>query len=320
MRGKARIKTFLKHILLRYPGYLKMKLLTPILRRKYYDYDTKDFISSLQKVGIIPGDSIFLMYSQDKVYFKTGKRISVNLLLQDILDYLGQDGTVMALCFSLDRRKIVAKESLFDIKKTPTECGILSETLRRKRGSERSLHPIFSAISYGKKAKFFSDSHHTSPYPFDSTSPYFKLMADGGKYLGIGVGFEAFTPCHMVEDYFKDEFKQKIYFDTPDKFSVVLSDGNCKSLDAYVRNHKTFTGDGFDPIYYFKLLDIPHERAFTRSGINLFVFRIQDFFDAAIEIYQSQGITVWDTGSIHSQIKRRLRCLMRFFLVKIKLL
>jgi aminoglycoside N3'-acetyltransferase len=285
--------------------------------KQYCDYETADFISGLKQVGILPGDSIFVMYSQDKIYLKTGKLVPVKSVLNDLIDYLGEDGTLMALCFPLERSEIAAKKKKFNVQKSATECGLFSETLRRRRGSVRSLSPIFSSISYGKKSSIFSIYHHLSPYPFGVMSPYYKLMEDGGKYLGIGVGFEAFTPCHMIEDHFKYEFKHKIYCDAPEEYSVILPDGNLTSVVSYDRDPITFPRDGYDPLYYFRLLNVSSRGVVINSGITLFTFRIQDFFNAAVKIYEEKEITVWDTGSLRFWVRRRIRRIGRHLMSKI---
>jgi len=278
---------------------LRLSLLRPFLIRQYSDYCSEDFVMSLEKIGIYPGDSLFVMYSQDKIYLKTGKIIPIQALIKDLIQYLGEDGTLMALCFPIDRNKISQRTKLFNTKKTATESGMLSEILRRKKGSVRSLNPFFSAVSYGKKAQAFSGDHHQSPYPFGPMSPYYKIMVDGGKYLGIGVGFEGFTPCHMIEDHFKDSFKHTIYYHQPEQFTVILPNGGEKLVSTYMRNPSTFPKGGYDPIYYFNLLNIPSSQSTTQSGIKLFSL-----------------ITVWDTGSlkflISKKIKNLLRPLLRF--------
>lgn len=289
----------------------RLRFLRPLLAKKYTNYNSSDFLKSLERIGINPGDSLFLMYSQDQIYLKTGKLVPIKSLLKDLITYLGEESTLMTLCFPIDRDQISEKTKVFNIKKTATESGMMAEILRRKKGSVRSLNPIFSTISYGQKAQLFSGNHHQSPYPFGPLSPYYQIMGDGAKYLGIGVGFEAFTPCHMIEDHFKDEFKHKIYYEDPEEFTVKLSDGCEQLVSTYMRNPATFPKGGYDPIYYFSLLDISNSQAFTQSGIKLFTFKMQDFFDAAVNIYTAKEITVWDTGSLTFNISKSIKKLLR---------
>lgn len=289
----------------------RLKLFRPFLAQKYIDYDSEDFVEGLERIGILPGDPLFLMCSQDQIYLKTGKLVPVQSMLKDLMAYLGEESTVMALCFPVGRDQISAKKKIFNAKKTATESGMLAEILRRKKGSVRSLNPIFSAVSYGRKAHLFSDSHHLSPYPFGPLSPYYQMMSAGGKYLGIGVGFEAFTPCHMIEDHFKKRFKHTIYYEEPEEFTVQSSDGCEQQVSTFMRNPETFPKGGYDPIYYFNLLDISNSQTLTRSGVKLFTFKIQDFFDAAVHIYESKRVTVWDTGSLIFNLSKATKQLLR---------
>jgi aminoglycoside N3'-acetyltransferase len=305
----GKVKTFIQWLSKQSVAKLRVELVHSLLLRKYTEYSSEDFINSLKRVGICSGDSVFLMYSQDKIYSQTGKIIPLKSLLNDLICYLGENGTLMTLCFPIDRSEILTKKKVFNVKKTATESGILAEILRRKQGSQRSFNPIFSAISYGKKSKLFSSCHHQSPYPFDSQSPYYKIMIDGGKYLGIGVGFEAFTPCHMIEDHFKDKFRYKMYLDTPEKFTITLPDGSPKYVNSYTRSSDPLTSPmgGFNPLHYFDILNIESHKTLTRSGIKLFTFKIQDFFNAAVNIYELKSVTVWDTGSLFSLMDKKIR-------------
>lgn len=310
MLDKKEIVSTIRQKAENYKRHIELKLLQSPVARKYSVYSPEDFQISLKAIGICPGDSVFVMCSQNKIYYETGKMIPVQTLLNDLINYLGEEGTVMALCFSINRDAITLREAVFDTRKTPTECGIFAESLRRKKGSVRSIHPIFSAISYGTKALEFSSSHHLSAYPFGEFSPYYKLMKENGKYLGIGVGFEAFTPCHMIEDYYKHQFKHRIYFDQPEKFSVITPTGKLQEITSYIRDPATVPVD-YDPLYYFKLLNVCNTYTTTTSGIRLFTFNMREFFEAAIDIYDRKKITVWDTGSLMFLVRRTVKKLMR---------
>jgi aminoglycoside N3'-acetyltransferase len=280
------------------------------VRGNYIDYDSSDFRYHLELVGIKPGDAIFMMYSQDSIFLHSGKVIDPFIILNDLLDYLGPKGNILMLCFSKDRKSIIKGEKIFSVNRTPTDCGVMSEMLRRKVTSCRSLHPVFSAVSYGIKAHYYCSEHHRSIYPFDKTSPYYKIMEDGGKYLGVGVGFEAFTPCHMIDDHYKKEFKHTIYNDVPTTFQVLNHCGDTMNLDFLMRNSKTYPGD-YNPSRYFDMLEVSNLSATTKSGIELFSFKMQDFFEHAVNSYDDNKITVWDTKSIFFTIFRLSRKAIR---------
>ncbi|MEN6461511.1 MAG: AAC(3) family N-acetyltransferase [Syntrophomonas sp.] len=295
----SKIKYLWKKLILKH-----QRLTSKFLSRLYSEYDSEEFKKGLESIGIEPGDSVFVMLSVDKVLLSTGHRIPVNVLLNDLIEYLTDEGTLMVLGFSVNRANIINGEKIFDLKKTATQSGILAEILRRKKGTSRSIHPFLSAIAYGKNADKYCNSHQESPYPFDKTSPYYRIMENGGKYLGIGVGFEAFTPCHMIDDYYKQDFKHNIYYDAPQLFTIIDYSGNYKQVECFVRNENTYPSL-YDPHYYFKLLDVPHVNlTLPNSGISLFSFEMKTFFKAAINLYDRKKITVWDTHSPSFLVKR----------------
>ena len=264
-----------------------------VKRHIYTSYSSEDFTSALHSLGIAQGDSLFVMCSADRVYKKTGKQLPVHLVLKDLLEVLGEEGTLMVLGFSAERQKIISGERIFDVKKTPTQCGMFAELVRRKPGTVRSLQPIFSALVYGKKAEAYCASHHLSPYPFGEHSPYYLLTQDGGKYLGIGVGVEAFTPGHMIDDYYKHSYKHAMYVDTPREFQTVGYQNEHVVLRSFIRR----TIEGFPaPRHHFKLLNISSSHCTTRSGIYLFSMNMNEYLQAGIKLYAQKKITIWSTG------------------------
>jgi aminoglycoside N3'-acetyltransferase len=277
------------------------------LQQKHFQpYDSQEFKETLSKLGIMPGDCVFVMHSQDKIHLHSGQIISPGVILQDVLDYLGSAGTVLVLSFPLDRLAIGKREKKFDARKTPTESGILAEILRRKKNSVRSLNPVFSAVAYGHDAKFLCESHHLSPYPFDEFSPYRRIIERGGKYLGIGVGFEAFVPCHMVEDCYKENFAYQIYEDEATELIFVDQSGMERCHSFFLRNQATSPRTA-DTAGYFKTINIPYTSEYTHSGVKLFSFLIQDFLDSTLELYDSKRISVWNVPRLGFKLRHGLK-------------
>lgn len=274
--------------------------------RKFYNsysrifhkpYNSEEFTISLKKLGIGKGDSVFVRCAADTLKEKIGEMPPINLIVNDVLDLVGAEGTLLTLGFSKNRDEIINGKITFDTKKTQTENGIFAELIRRRKGAERSLHPIFSAIAYGKNAKKYCDSHHLSLYPFGEQSPYYKIIADGGKYLGIGVGFEGFSLAHTLDDYYKEQFIHKLFQEEPVSLAV-LNKNDRINVKTFIRK----TGDALkkevptnNPSGYFKLLQpVKYEKRQDRSGINLFLMDMKSFFESAVKLYDSKKITWWN--------------------------
>jgi aminoglycoside 3-N-acetyltransferase len=101
--------------------------------------------------------------------------------------------------------------NVFDIRRTPSYTGILTEFARRQRQAIRSLHPTKSVCVIGPAAKELTATHHLSPYPYDTNSPYYKLIAGGGKIIGLGATTNYISFGYCVDDAFKEEFPVRVY-------------------------------------------------------------------------------------------------------------
>ncbi len=137
-------------------------------------------------------------------------------LLFLIQEIIGPAGTVLFPTYP--NHKISSFEYLrqgnsFDIRRTPSYTGILTEFARRQRRAVRSLHPTKSVCGIGKFAKEITATHHLSPYPYDECSPYYKLIEYGAKIIGLGVSTTYLSFSYCVDDALKQEFPVRVYHD-----------------------------------------------------------------------------------------------------------
>jgi aminoglycoside 3-N-acetyltransferase len=103
-----------------------------------------------------------------------------------------------------------SQDWIFDVMKTPSHMGAISECFRCMPGVERSLHPTHSVCALGEKARWLTEDHHTDVKAFGSVSPLGKLLQDNGVYAGMGVSIRPFTFAHVVEDMISD-FPLNVY-------------------------------------------------------------------------------------------------------------
>jgi len=99
------------------------------------------------------------------------------------------------------------------VRRTPSYTGILTEFARRQRGAVRSLHPTKSVCAIGPAAKEITATHHLSPYPYDTCSPYYKLIEGGGKIIGLGATTNYISFGYCVDDALKEKFPVRVYHD-----------------------------------------------------------------------------------------------------------
>jgi aminoglycoside 3-N-acetyltransferase len=134
-------------------------------------------------------------------------------LIQEII---GPTGTVVFPTYPNHRissYEWLKQGNVFDIRRTPSYTGILTEFARRQRKAIRSLHPTKSVCAIGPAAKDLTAAHELSPYPYDINSPYYKLIAGGGKIIGLGATTNYISFGYCVDDAFKEEFPVRVYHD-----------------------------------------------------------------------------------------------------------
>ena len=115
----------------------------------------------------------------------------------------------------------------FDVRRTPSQMGLVTELFRRRRGVLRSLHPTHSICALGPLARELTSGHHLSPFMAGEWSP-FRVM---GRYktviLGIGVEYyRSLTQVHAVEDALGCDFPVPRQTDEAVKVTVIDAGGN----------------------------------------------------------------------------------------------
>ena len=140
---------------------------------------------------------------------KAGKPVSPSQVLESFLLALGESGTLLLPLFNFDFTQGVA----FEVSKTPSQMGALTEAGRLFPGAVRTGHPIYSFAVIGKDAEAFRGLTNFSGYGEDS--PFGILHRSDGKIAVL---------------------------DLPDQHSMTFYHYVEEQLDAEYRYHRTFTG------------------------------------------------------------------------------
>lgn len=193
-----------------------------------------DIVITLQQEGITQGDVLMVHSSFRQIgYVEQGAETLVNALLQVI----GGEGTLMmpafpAMGFNYDYLK---SKPVFDIQKTPSRMGVVTETFRKLPGVLRSFHPTDSVIAYGKDASFLTKDHFGQLTPYNENSPFFRLCSLHGKILMIGVGLESLTNLHTLEDAVEN-FRFPVYHQHIFETELIDSVGQRCTMRSKVHN------------------------------------------------------------------------------------
>lgn len=220
------------------------------LRRAKWERERRR-IASLPPLGEQDFKNILVdalrLRSGDLVYVHSGMD-GLNLsfpfyrILFLIQDVIGKEGTVVFPTYPNHRissYEWLKQGNVFDVRRTPSYTGILTEFARRQRKAIRSLHPTKSVCAIGPEAKGLTATHHLSPYPYDTLSPYYKLIAGGGKIVGLGATTNYISFGYCVDDAFKEKFPVRVYHEEILAAPCINYDGESVIVKTYAHNMST---------------------------------------------------------------------------------
>jgi aminoglycoside 3-N-acetyltransferase len=155
--------------------------------------------SALKAVGIVEGDIIILHSDISRIGLVQGcKKREENLAVyySALCKSVGKEGTIAALACT----ESFARKRTFDYDNSPSEQGVLSEYIRTRAESLRSLHPLLSVCAVGKRASDICGNNSRSAFGWDS--PFERLHRYKAKAVCIGVDLLAMTFVHHVEQFY----------------------------------------------------------------------------------------------------------------------
>ena len=137
-------------------------------------------------------------------------------VLQKIITY---EGLIMMPAFTYGREP-------FDRNYTCSDTGKVAEVFRTMKNVVRSEHPTHSVCVWGNRSNELVDGHKTES-AFCIGSPMYKLLANGGKVLLVGVDY---TSCSMI--HVAQELADVDYLDRPKMVEILDDNGIIRSFKA----------------------------------------------------------------------------------------
>ena len=145
---------------------------------------TKEIIKkSLTDMGLVCGDTVMVHSSLSSMGYVRG---GADAVLDAFLETLLPEGTLVHAAFwGLYKQYMPAKErsATWDIEKSPSTVGVISETFRQRTGCLRSDNAQSSVAAMGKKAGEIISGHKTAV-------PRYSLWGD--KCFGVGCPWDKF--------------------------------------------------------------------------------------------------------------------------------
>lgn len=241
-----------------------------------------------EDLGLAEGDAVLVHSSTDglKLDFSFGRVLA---LLRSVV---GERGTLLFPTYpSLPSYEFLARGEVFDVRRTPSYMGLLTEYARRQPGAWRSLHPTKSVCAVGRLARELTATHHLSPYPYDVPSPYRKLVELGGKSVGLGVTTERMSLVHCAEDELKDAFPVRTYH--PRLFAARCLDYNGEPVTVETYAHDLTKMNHRIPRFVRRRLAAATCRDLKIQGMNFFRADASALFDEMVRLARDEGATIY---------------------------
>jgi aminoglycoside 3-N-acetyltransferase len=241
------------------------------------------------QLGIKNGSTVFIHSSIDSLNIE----FDTLRLLEILLETVGSEGTLVFPCwhFTYRAEEYLLSGKVFDVKRSPSALGMLSEIARRYPGAQRSFHPTNSIVAIGKHAKAITETHHLDIYPCGEMSPYYKLMELGGFIAGIGVNAHFMSFVHCPEDVLKNQFPVKTRLNQVFEAKVKKEDGSVELVRTLAAHPQIKNNN----INRFLRENVSQEicRNITVKGNRLFIAHSKELFDAITELSR-EGKTIYN--------------------------
>jgi len=215
-------------------------------------------------------------------------------ILDLVRDTIGPKGTILFPTYPnrspMSSYQYLSQGRLFDVRRTPSFTGLLSEVARRNKDAVRSLHPTKSVVAIGPMAKDLTKDHPNSPYPYDRSSPYYKLVDARARIIGLGVWTEYMSFVYTIDDALKDNPPVRTYH--PDLFAApcVGYDGQNVTVETYAHDMRQVIHDV--PAYMRKHISSDLCIDMNIGGMKFFTADAKRLFDTMLGLAK-RGITVY---------------------------
>lgn len=273
------------------------KLYRNVLKVIYTPLTEQEFKSILANpMGIREGSVVFIHSSIDALNID----FPVYRLLEILVEAVGKSGTLVfpAWQFTSRAEEYLNKDLIFDVQRSPSVLGLLSEFARRHPDAVRSIHPVNSIVAIGERAREIVGEHGNSIYPCDEISPFYKIMKYDGIIMGIGVDTNFLSFVHCPEDVLKEQFPVKTRLDKVFEAKVKLQDGSIKIIKTLAAHPQVKNNDitGFMNKYISKSVC----KNFTIKGNRFFIAHAKELFDSMVALSKENKTIYTNKASIRN--------------------
>lgn len=210
----------------------KVKQAKQYFVRTWLSYDQAGLHRALGQLGVADTDTVLVHSNFEPDSGFKGAPVD---LVNALSSYFGERGNLLmvSIPFRGSAYDYLALNKTFDVRKTLSMMGLITEMFRRRPGTLRSLHPTHPVLAAGRDAAALTADHDQCLYACGPGSPFERFAKLDGKILFFDVGFGSITFFHHVEHLLKDALPFPVYDDRLFEVTVVDHTGTKRSMRSY---------------------------------------------------------------------------------------
>jgi aminoglycoside 3-N-acetyltransferase len=258
-------------------------------------FSKDDIVQDLLKIGIQKGDVLMVHSSLSKIGYVYGGAISI---IEALIEVVGAEGHILMPNSPNDSFQLTYIQTIteFDVLRTPSKLGVISECFRTFPGAKRSAHPTDPVSCFGPQKEYFVDSHFGNLTPYNENSPFYKVIEKRGKILYLGVTLDnAGTHLHTLEDAVV-EFKYPVYCDDLFEIKVRMDDNSIQSMKTKVHNpeqSKKRKCDGLIPLFesegVLSQVTVGNAKSLLVDAFGMFECMQKHYYQNGVTMYTPNG-------------------------------
>ena len=181
-----------------------------LIARALFSYSPEDLAQAIRALGVQRGDSVFL---HSGFRLTSGFSGTPAQVIDTLLNVVGPDGhlLMMSIPYRGSSQRYAESGPLFDVARTPSAVGLISEVFRRRPGVLRSLSPLHPVLAYGPLAAWLTADHDKCVHSCGKGSPFERFLTIDGKFLFFDAPYSSLTFMHYVEDAFRQQLPVELY-------------------------------------------------------------------------------------------------------------
>lgn len=182
----------------------------PLMRRYYGTFDVESLREHLDTTVGVDFEILMVHSSVNNMQpMYTGSPLE---LVRMLMDFCGPDRTLAMPTFYFGEpglggpRVVFSKNPRANIRKIPSQVGIVSELFRRSPGVVHSRHPVYRVSARGPLALALTEGHETAGTPAGFGTPFDFMAKRNTVILGLGKHIEVMTQVRHAEYVLGDQF------------------------------------------------------------------------------------------------------------------